>query len=357
MKKTLLLLGASAAVLTASAQYTNYSNFKSDSRFGDNWSIGIEGGIQTNLNQWNNPQGAVFGVNFNKDLTPYFGLSVEALAGANNTGNWLDPARHYHNGTAIDNLAGFLVGRWNVSNSLGGFPGHRRVFEIETELGAGYGGFFANTAYADRWSAFLVKAGLDFNFYLGKARAWSINIRPGVIWDISATGKFDSRHAVAQLTAGVTYHFKTSNGTHYFINSDAQALKDEIAALTALNADLEAQLANQPVVAEQEVVVEKVVEEVPTYIDSTYVVNFAWNSAELVPAAKATLDNIPTDATVSIAGYASPEGNAQYNLQLSDRRADAVKTYLQNRGIKIADTVGYGANNAESNRIVIVTIK
>lgn len=354
MKKTLLFLAACAVAVTANAQY---SNFSSDSSFGDNWSIGVEGGIQTNLNEWKSPQGAVFGINLNKDLTPYFGLSVEALAGANNSGNWFVPQGHFHNGTGIDNLTGFLTGRWNVSNSFGRFNGGRRVFEIETNVGAGYGKFFTNKAYAASWHAFQVKTGLNLNFYLGKARAWAINIRPAFVWNISATGRFDNRYAVAQLTAGCTYHFKTSNGTHFFIKSDAQALKDEIAALTALNNELQAQLANRPV--EQEVVVEKVVEqvEVPTYVDNTYVVNFAWNSAELVGDAKATLDKIPTNSTVNIAGYASPEGNKQYNLQLSDRRANAVKAYLQGRGIKVANTTGYGADNAESNRIVIVTIK
>lgn len=356
MKKVLLFFAAAAVAVTANAQ--NYSNFSSDSRFGDNWSIGVEGGIQTNLHDWHTPQGAIFGVNLNKDLTPYFGLSIEALAGANNTGNWFSPSGHFHNGTAIDNLTGFLTGRWNVSNSLGRFNGGRRVFEVETNVGIGYGEFFTNKKLGiDPWRAFQFKAGLDLNFYLGKARAWAINIRPAFVWNLSATGQFDCRYAVAQVTAGCTYHFKTSNGTHFFIKSDAQALKDEIAALTALNNELQAQLANRPV--EQEVVVEKVVEqvEVPTYIDNTYVVNFAWNSAELVGDAKATLDKIPTDATVNIAGFASPEGNKGYNLTLSVERADAVKNYLQSRGVKVADCTGFGADNAESNRIVIVTIK
>lgn len=363
MKKITLFFAACAVVVTANAQY---SNFNSNSKFCDNWSLGIEGGIQTNMNQFHTPQGAIFGINLNKDLTPYFGLSLEALGGANNTGNWGVPQGHFHNGTAIDNLTGFLTGRWNITNSLCGFNGGRHAVEVETNVGVGYGKFFTNKHVAgDPWNAFQFKAGLNFNFYLGQARAWAINIRPALVWNLSETGQYNSCNGVGQVTAGVTYHFNTSNGTHFFVKSDVSALQDEIAALTALNADLAAQLANRPVI-EKEVVVEKVVEvvkpsapaaSVTDYVDNTYIINFAFNSSELTKEAKATLDKVPSGANVNVAGYASPEGSKEYNLKLSDRRADAVKNYLEKRGVNVEKTVGYGANNAEANRIVIVTIK
>lgn len=357
MKKIFLFLAVSTLTVAANAQY---SNFGPDSKFCDNWSIGIEGGVQTNMKEFRTPEGVVFGINLNKDINPYFGLSIEALGGANNIGNWMIPQEHFHNGTAIDYLTGFLTGRWNIMNTIGGFKGGRRVFEIESNVGVGYGKFFTNKSVAgDPWNAFQFKAGLDLNFYLGKCRAWAINIRPAAIWNLSQPRKFDSRCAVAQVTAGVTYHFKTSNGTHFIVNSDVSKLQEEIEAMKVLNAELEARLAAEPVI-EQEVIVEKIIQETVAtndYINNTYVVNFAWNSAQLVGDAKATLDKIPAGSNVTVAGYASPEGNAAYNLQLSDRRADAVKKYLEGRGVKVDKTVGYGAVNAESNRIVIVTIK
>lgn len=364
MKKISLLVAGLAITVGANAQY---SNFSSDSKFCDNWSIGIEGGIQTNMNKFHTPQGGLFGINLNKDLTPMFGLSIEALAGANNIGNWSVPQRHFHNGTGIDYLSGFVTGRWNLSNTLGGFNGGRRVFEVETNVGVGYGKFFTNKHVAgDPWNAFQFKTGLDFNFYFGKNRDISFNIRPALVWDLSKSGQFDSRNGVAQITAGLTYHCLTSNGTHYFVKSDVSALKEEIAALTALNADLQNQLANRPVI-EKEVIVEKVVEKVveapgqvkkvTDFVDNTFVINFAFDSSALTAEAKQTLDKVPSGANVSIAGYASPEGNKEYNLKLSDRRADAVKAYLEKRGVKVEKTVGYGADNLESNRIVIVTIK
>lgn len=360
MKKHFLVIATMSLGMIANAQYTN---FGPDSKFCDNWSLGVEAGVQTNLNQFHTPQGMVFGFNLNKDINPYFGLSLEALAGVNNTGNWMVPQGHFHNGTAIDNLTGFFTGRWNITNSICRFKGGRRTFELETNVGVGYGKFFTNEKVAgDPWNAFQFKSGLDFNFYLGQRKAWAINIRPAVIWNLSQPRQFDSRCAVAQITAGATYHFKTSNGTHFIVKSDVANLKEEIAAMQALNAELQAQLEANPVI-EQEVMVEKIVEQVvvPTqvteFINNTYVVNFALNSAELTQEAESTLNQIPSGCEVSVAGYASPEGNAEYNLELSDRRADVVKTYLEKRGVKVEKTTGYGAENAESNRIVIVTIK
>lgn len=360
MKKSFLCLTVGVMSLAANAQYTNFSP---DSKFCDNWSIGIEGGIQTNLNQFHTPQGGVFGINLNKDINPYFGLSIEALGGVNNTGNWMVPQGHFHNGTAIDNLTGFFTGRWNVTNTIGGFNGGRRVFEIETNVGIGYGKFFTNKNVAgEAWNALQFKTGLNLNFYIGEARAWAINIKPAVVWNVSQPKKLDSYYGVGQLTAGVTYHFKTSNGTHFIAKSDVSQLQEEIAEMAALNAALEAQLAAEPVI-EQEVIVEKIIETVPTaktvttVVNNTYIVNFAFNSAELVGDAKSTLDKIPAGSNVTLAGYASPEGNSEYNLKLSDRRAEAVKTYLESRGVKVEKTTGYGADNAESNRIVIVTVK
>ena len=357
MKKSLLLMMA-CVVASASAQY---SNFSENSRFGDDWSLGIEGGVQINLNTWKNSSGGIFGVNLNKDLTPYFGISLEALLGGDNNANWFSEPTYYKNGNGLDNASGFLTGRWNIFNTIGGFKGHRRVFEIETNVGAGYGRFYARKSEINHWNAFQVKTGLNMNFYVDEDRSFAINIRPACIWNLSETGKFDSRYAVAQLAVGLTYHFNTSNGTHFFVKSDASNLRDELASLTAINSALQAQLeaasVNQGSVVET--VVEKVVEEVevPSYVDNTYIVNFALDSAELVGDAKAILDKIPAGSSVEVAGYASPEGSKNYNLKLSDRRADVVKAYLESRGVKVTKAVGYGADNAESNRLVIVTLK
>jgi outer membrane protein OmpA-like peptidoglycan-associated protein len=57
---------------------------------------------------------------------------------------------------------------------------------------------------------------------------------------------------------------------------------------------------------------------------------FAFNSAVLRPEAKVVLDSIAKALTgaIVVSGYASPEGQPEYNQILSQQRADAVRDEL-----------------------------
>ena len=48
-----------------------------------------------------------------------------------------------------------------------------------------------------------------------------------------------------------------------------------------------------------------------------------------------------------VAGHTDAKGSAQYNKQLSQRRAEAVKSYLVSKGIDAGrlDAVGYGSEH------------
>jgi len=80
-------------------------------------------------------------------------------------------------------------------------------------------------------------------------------------------------------------------------------------------------------------------------------VNFKQNSAVLLPAAMADLDKVAiaiqatSNSKWEIGGYTSSRGTAAVNLRLSQRRATAVKAYLQSKGVPAASltAVGYGA--------------
>jgi outer membrane protein OmpA-like peptidoglycan-associated protein len=67
-------------------------------------------------------------------------------------------------------------------------------------------------------------------------------------------------------------------------------------------------------------------------------VNFATNSADLVPESTTVLDyGVATlkkhpDLVIEVRGYTDSTGSAPYNLQLSRRRAEAVMRYLQDHG-------------------------
>jgi outer membrane protein OmpA-like peptidoglycan-associated protein len=89
----------------------------------------------------------------------------------------------------------------------------------------------------------------------------------------------------------------------------------------------------------------------------TYVF-FAFNSAELDDRAKAELDKIGQNGVYDIVAFASNEGNKEYNKALSQRRADAVKKYLEDRGCKINSAEGKGVVfGPTTGRVAIVTIK
>lgn len=66
---------------------------------------------------------------------------------------------------------------------------------------------------------------------------------------------------------------------------------------------------------------------------------FDFNQTSLKPQAHATLDKIAnrakdgTDATIEIVGHADQIGNEEYNLSLSERRADAVRAYFVDQGV------------------------
>jgi peptidoglycan-associated lipoprotein len=74
---------------------------------------------------------------------------------------------------------------------------------------------------------------------------------------------------------------------------------------------------------------------------------------------------------ITVEGFADPAGTIQYNLELSRRRAEAVKSYLVAQGIpgQLLKTIGYGKTRfvvpgaaryqagAESNRRVVFVVE
>jgi OOP family OmpA-OmpF porin len=95
-------------------------------------------------------------------------------------------------------------------------------------------------------------------------------------------------------------------------------------------------------------------------------IQFEFNSGILKTSSYALLDKAATQmkidpsAKFTLSGYASAEGTADHNLQLSVDRANAVKSYLVNSGVNGDNLIakGYGEsnpvadNNTDAGRVI-----
>ena len=104
--------------------------------------------------------------------------------------------------------------------------------------------------------------------------------------------------------------------------------------------------------AAMEVVIQKELKPITLQADAL----FAFDSAELTENGRAELDKamrqVPDkanlqDSKIIITGYTDRLGEADYNQQLSENRANAVKDYLVSKGVRgeIIDARGLGATN------------
>jgi outer membrane protein OmpA-like peptidoglycan-associated protein len=71
-------------------------------------------------------------------------------------------------------------------------------------------------------------------------------------------------------------------------------------------------------------------------------VHFKFDSALLLPEATSILDRIGSTRGLLLSGYTCTIGADNYNLALSQRRADAVSRYLKKRGLSIISCKGVG---------------
>jgi len=79
---------------------------------------------------------------------------------------------------------------------------------------------------------------------------------------------------------------------------------------------------------------------------------FDFDSATLTTAGKDALNGYVTDLksgdkVITVAGYTDSTGSEDYNLKLSERRAESAKAYLVKKGVPAArlTTKGYGETN------------
>ncbi|WP_303010790.1 OmpA family protein [uncultured Bacteroides sp.] len=360
---------------------TNAQTAVEGNKFSDNWSLGINAGGTTPLTHssfFRNLR-PVTGIGLNKQLTPTFGFGVEAMGSFNTT----------HSHTAIDNSNISLLGMINLNNFFGTYTGVPRTFEIEAVAGIGWLHYYVNKGLGEDQNSMSTKLGLNFNFNLGENKIWTVAIKPALVYDMNGMGNdavyFNSNRATWEITAGLRYHFKCSNGEHYFtkVKPYNQAEVDALnAKINRLHADAEENAnalrnANRKVSAlktELEECKNKAPQIITNTIDNSKktlesVITFRQGKITIDNSQQPNVERIATylrnhkEATVAIKGYASPEGSAEVNERIARQRAEAVKKMLVTR-YRIAESrihaEGQGVGNMfdepDWNRVSICTI-
>lgn len=340
MKKIMFMMA-----LLFSAVMVNAQEAIQTTKWYDNIYLGATGGVTTPLD-FNSvfPVNAVAGLKLGKEITPVVGFEAEGLVSFNDN--------HFGNfSTGIKAMNVGVASILNLSNLFAGYNGKPRPIEFKTNVGVGW--LHTYDKASDNITA---KTALDIYWNIGHNRPISIVVSPGIYWNLNnfnnpvSSLQFNRHHAQFALMGSFIWHFKGSNGKRYFTKYDVGAMMDEINRLNE-------ELAKKPTEVE---VVRTEIKEVPggvITVDNSYIVTFAKKSYQLSDYAKEMLDIIPAGINVRIFATASPEGNSDFNKQLSQLRADAVKDYLEGRGVKVLSSEGYGVMGETSNRIAVVTIQ
>ena len=384
MKKSLLLILSALSLSNLNAQETNLGGNK----FCDNWSIGLNGGIVTPMTHsafFKNAR-ATMGIDLNKQLSPIYGLTLENMWSINT----------FESNAAFDAFNVMLLNRLNLNNIFTSYKGQPSLFEVE--LVGGFGWLRLNNFYETGEGAnhLASKAGVNFNFNIGEKKAWTIAVKPAIFWDMSmwdapvahSHPNFNANYGNWEITAGVAYHFKNSNGKHYMTKVRAY----DAAEVAALNASIntlrqeatakddQLRRANDALTKEQQksADLEKALQECrnrePKVITNNKktlesVVTFRQGKTTIDASQQPNVERIATylrnhkQAKVNVLGYASPEGSAEVNARIAKQRAEAVKNMLVTK-YRISESrisaqgqgVGYMFEEPDWNRVSICTI-
>lgn len=324
MKKIITVMCAMALMVSASAQ-----NIIRSGAFGNVY-VGLEGGATSSLNFNNNYWDTVLpaaGLEIGKDITPVVGFSIEGITGFNRNRELALVRRTDVNANV----------KFNLSNLFGGYKGQPRVFEVLLVPGVGWGHYYDKERIDVNFPSFNTFA--QFNFNVGKQRAWGFNIKPGVVWNA-----YDNRailntdNADLRVTAGVFYRFNNKKtGSHNFVingydgyKSDAEAALAEVARLKNREPEVREVVKTEV----QEKVVEKQVFAVRP--GDTYI-TFAIGSTKLTAVEYAKVLNwirqIDKNTKVEVVGSAdSATGSANRNQYLAEARAHEVANVLYANG-------------------------
>ncbi|MBD5221319.1 MAG: OmpA family protein [Bacteroidales bacterium] len=338
---------------------------------------------------------AVYNVGVGRWISPYLGLRLNALGGTLHWDNPVleSPARGW---THANHVQLNLELMWDMCNSIAGVNPERPVSVIPfIGLGGDYlwdvNDSFGNPADATNisrrninkprttnWSL-PVTAGIQLRFRLCKYVDFFAEARAsfyGDNWNLCATG--DPIESNVQAVGGFNINFGGRGWDTY----NECAYLSQIASLNGQVNDLRAELLNagQAVAAleaqlpcpEPKVVNNAAVQKDCVNAPLMTTVRFTIDSAEILPTEQVNVYNMAEwlkanpEEKINIVGYADKDtGTSEYNLQLSERRANAVADALVNDygidrsrlNIKYDGSSVQPYSTNDWNRIVIFTQK
>lgn len=315
-------------------------------------------------------------VRVGKFFTPIVGVEIDGDFGMGNYSTFFS-----HSNVTFNGLL-------NVNNMIHGYNGEPDIIEVVPFVGTGwihtFGDFTSNNLSG--------KGGVQFNWNINKNKSWQLNVRPSITYILTnnkfhsnTNCQFTSNRAFTTFEIGVTYKFKNKKNTHNFVICPKLFTQKDMDDITSQLEKTQRLLVHSNKVNEKCVhklkhamhIIDELTSErdsllkrktVVTTVSKT-AVGFTIGKSELLTTSKATLltfiENVKNNSSkIILTGYSDSEtGSRKWNKQLSQLRAETIKSFLIENGInesrieihaKGSDEQLFNENNV--NRVVIINV-